>query len=137
VAQCDILRHPRPVHCSRRLFEYRRRCATSKAPADCSACGRTGSVCDSCSIHSYSYSRCVVRLATVMPGGRRVWSFAMRRAEMSAMRERYSKPVGSVGAHSGCASLNDMDDFSSLRPWTSDQLCVRYHRRRTKMCMHT
>jgi len=37
VAQRDILRHPRPVHCSHRLFEYRRRCATSKAPADCSA----------------------------------------------------------------------------------------------------
>src|SRR5579863_9001518 len=73
---------------------------------------RTAAVCDESSAHSYSHARPVVRPATVMPGGRGVSSSVVHRAERSAMRERYSEVVGSVGIHSGCATLNDTNDFS-------------------------
>ena len=39
-------------------------------------------------------------------------SSAVRREKRSAMRERYSESVGSVGIHSGCAPLNDTNDLS-------------------------
>jgi len=36
-----------------------------------------------------------------------------------AVHKRYSKPVGSVGIHSGCTTLNDKNNFLSFPCWTS------------------
>jgi len=73
---------------------------------------RTATICNLCGARSYSHSRSVLAPATVMSRGRGVWSSAVRRAERSAMHERYSEPVRSARIHSGCIALIDMKDIS-------------------------